>query len=722
MAAREIMAVEVAPGASNIANIANVYECYLTYSRKRMSALWNKASKLLDKTQRKYLKDIYDAKKGKYSTQEMMATPIIYRINTTTEMGRLGYGRYYSSPAGAECLESTIRGTLLCQTHTDVDIKNCHPTLIYQYAKTLGLEMPFLEYYARNTDRVRSQLMADTGLTKKQVKDLFIITLYNGIPDNIKHSAIETNGMVSHKLLEDIGREMKAFTTVVKASGLHNELWEALGRLKKKNRDGSFISYIIQREERRVVEVMMAFSSQKNLNVDAIAYDGFAFRGSIDDSFLRDAEHHVLSSLQYRIELEKKPWDSIPDEQLFAEGDTAQYQTMRTEFEKNHAYYRVNNTIVEMDGERLLTFSLEHARVAFNTLRLDDEKEPLFIKKWIDDPHRRIVNKLVLKRDEDVGDGEFNLFTGLAYKKLSEEILQEDRDQYVSVFNDLLRSVCGDDEPTFQYVLRYFAHLLTDMSDEPIGVAIFFISYQQGTGKDTLMKIIRHLVGETHTAHHNGDTFWDKHNTASSMAFLEYVEDAPRDFITKANLGLFKNKITSDVRSYNPKNKDAYSVQNRCHSVVTTNETSLLNLEDSDRRIYPIVCSTRLMKTDWARIYRLIKTPAFLQAVGEYLESISYKDWDLHKIPETDFRAEVKGLSKTSEARFLESFAVNGLDKTEMKDLYPLYQKFCVEQSIPSCLNAISLGRKLLPYVGTLIKRETDSRKITWYWIDKVSP
>ena len=128
------------------------------------------------------------------------------------------------------------------------------------------------------------------------------------------------------------------------------------------------------------------------------------------------------------------------------------------------------------------------------------------------------------------------------------------------------------------------------------------------------------------------------------------------------------------------------------------------------------------MKTDWAKIYRLIKTPAFLQAVGEYLEGISYTDWDLHKIPETDFRAEVKGLSKTSEARFLESLGEKGLDNTEMKDLFPLYQKFCIEQSIPSCFNAISLGRKLLPYVGTLVKRETDSRKITWYWVDKVSP
>ena len=707
-------AAEEAPGATNIATIANVYECNLTYSRKRMSALWNKGARMMDKTQRKYLKDIYDAKKGKYCTQEMMSTPIIYRISTTNEMGRLGYGRYYSSPAGAECLECIIRGTLLRDTHTDIDIKNCHPCLIYQYAQNkFGFHMRHLEFYAKNTDRVRAQLMADTGLTKQQIKDMFIITLYNGIPDTLSHTPLEINGMASHKILEDIATEMKAFTVLVKNSGEHTALWEALGRLKKKNRDGSFISYVIQREERHVAEAMLVFMDTKQVKVDALAYDGFAVRGAVEDTLLREAEAHVKATLNYEIVLERKPWECIPDRELFDEGESEQYVALRTEFEKTHAYYRSGNSIVELSDRGFFNFALDHARVAFNTLRLDDEKQPLFIQNWMNDPHRRIVDSLVLKPIEETDPSEFNLFRGYAYKRLQVDVSPEDRERHITFFNNLLRAICGDEDASFQYVLRFFASLISRPFGDPIGVAIIFVSYQQGTGKDTLMKIIRSLVGDAHTAHHNGTTFWEKHDTSSDAAFLEYVEDAPRDFITKANLGLFKNMITGEVRKFNPKNKPGYSVQNRCHTVITTNETALLNLEDSDRRIFPIVSSTRMMNEDWVAVYRLIKEPAFLQSIGEYLESISLDNWNPRRIPDTEFRREVIELSKTSESRFLES--INRLDPIEMKTLFPMYQAFCTEHGIPACLNSISLGKKLLPYIGSLIQKRTDHRGVNWY-------
>lgn len=705
---------ENAPGITTVSTHGHVYELIATYSTKMMSTLWERRSKM-EKAQVAILKGLYDAKKGKYSSSQIMGTPVIYRHSVSNEMGRLGYGRYYSTPSGFECLEGIIRGTLLHKTHTNVDIKNCHSTIIYQYARSIHhLEMGHLEYYATHTDEVRAKLMKDCGLTKQQVKDLFTITLYNGYTKAHCHQPLTIgDGMVTHQILTNIKQEISAFTALLKTEERHAALLSAVRKTKERNIDGSFVSYVIQREERLILDALIRQLQRDNIKVDSLDYDGYTVRGVLDTVYLRNGEAAVRNDLGYSITLEIKEFEFIPDSELKDEKEDVEYLRMKEGFEKNHAYYRSANAIVEMGKSGLMTFTLEHANEAFNHLLLDDEKNPLFITRWRKDPTRRIVDKLVMKENPD--DDEFTLYRGLHYKTIQCEIEPDIRQVHIDHFRDLLSCACGDDPIASGYVLCWFANLIQNPLTIP-KTCLLFYSRTQGTGKDTLLKIIISIVGPTHSAHHpNSGSFWEKHSTLSSTAIFEYVEDAGIDYLTEANSAEFRGRITAPLRNFNPKNKNPYQVENMTHHCASTN--ILFKLEESDRRILPLSASTRLLAQNWYEVYKKIETPEYILAVGEFLESYDLGEWRPHPLPETAYRANIKEVSRGSEQLFLESLE-EGREFT-LGALYTEYRQYCLEREYPFCRSALSFSRKLVPFYGVYVEKGRDEKNNCRYRVSR---
>ena len=178
---------------------------------------------------------------------------------------------------------------------------------------------------------------------------------------------------------------------------------------------------------------------------------------------------------------------------------------------------------------------------------------------------------------------------------------------YEAHFHDLMKAVCGDDDITYQYVLRWFANMIQNPLSAPVGTALMFYSRVQGTGKDTLLKIIMSVIGRLHSAHHSGTSFWEKHSTKSSSAIFEYVEDVGLDYLTEKNIGSFRNLLTSPLRTYNPKGEKPFDVDNKIHHAFSAN--FVFNLDDTDRRIFPISASTRLVHQNWTKVYELINRP-----------------------------------------------------------------------------------------------------------------
>lgn len=648
--------------------------------------------KEIDRTQLSHLLAIQDKTKG-LNEFEVAYDFKTAKMDKDCRVAMLGYGRIYGPIGSAEYLDNTYRHNLYADTEHDIDIRNCHPTLLIQLAQRQGINLPQLRIYVENREEYLREAMdyykrmGVSEMTRADMKTMLIATLYGA----------------QGTIFDPIRVELDYLTNVLKAQ--HPTLFEVVDSLKQKNKNGAFLAYIAQTEERKCLQAMDAYFFTHGRSVDALAYDGLMIRKESPDEIfpeelLRRAEAFVLEQTGYEIHLEIKPMEKTIDEKKLMtkeEKEDATYETMKQDFESNHFYFESTNTIIRKNANGSLQhFELRHARVAFNGLLLGKNKQGkpiLFIDKWIEDPSRKIIRDLVMKMPHECADDEYSLFQGFDYQRIHEKVEPEDEKEFITMFQDLVMANSGDEETVYNHVMNGFAHMI-QRPFEKMGILTAFATPDQGTGKDTLMLIISKVIGPSHTAHYTStEQYWDKHDTLMEGAIFVYLEEACARQ-NKEREGQLKSRITSSTLNCNPKGVKGYSVPNVANQYMTTNDAEPFKITEQDRRGFLIKPSSRLKDQDWNRVYDMIKRPAFIQTIGHYLEQISLAGWRPNQFPETQIKTEMKLISKTSEHLFMEQW--NSKGKWVLgRDLYRTYKTFCEENELPFCHNVISFCKKL---------------------------
>ena len=93
---------------------------------------------------------------------------------------------------GYHNISRPIRHTLCDNKYIDIDIKNCHPSILYQISLKTNLKLDFLKDYIDNRDKIFDHyynyfsLDKDNKDHKDLIKNLFIRILYYGSYDNWK--------------------------------------------------------------------------------------------------------------------------------------------------------------------------------------------------------------------------------------------------------------------------------------------------------------------------------------------------------------------------------------------------------------------------------------------------------------------------------------------------------------------------------------------------------
>jgi hypothetical protein len=695
-------------------------KCYETtqyFDRKMMSLLWSNTK--IDKAERDKLKMLYDTKKKKSTEINECSASVMYKLTVTTP-GRLGYGRYYSHPVGLERLEKSVRGTLCRKLYDDLDIVNCHPVIIHQYAKRhFNQDMPNLLYYISNRDAVFAQMKKDFYLSKEEVKTQILKVLYGGLPAWLfDYEPFIKNLDIAPKLFEDISEEMKILTGALIARKDHDELYQALKRDKGSNVKGRFLSLIVQREERTCLDALIAYITSQNLHADVPSYDGCMIRGvgSCTPEIIAGTEKAIFDATGYAVRLAIKAMDYYTEEALVSSHvkENDEYQTLKNKWEADHFYFKPLNTICEIDrSNNIKHYDIGHSMEAFNMWKLkEDEKEILFLDKWRKDPTRRVIEEFVMKMPEECLPHEYSLFKGFAYQRITCDVTEEERSKYITFFEDLLHAVCNDEPEVYTYLLKYFGHLI-QCPFKKTDVAIYLCSYQQGTGKDTFMGIIGRVIGSQHFAHYSdAETYWGKHNTMKEGAIIEYMEDADESY-TKGHVGAMKSRITGSSITVQPKGKTEYNCPNIANQIATLQDPKLFSFEDSDRRGNLIMCSSRLKNIDWKEKYKMIIDPKFTFTIGKYLENVILGEWNPRLFPETEFKQEVKNITRQSEKIFLEQYT--NAEWVSSVDFFKEYKLYCQENDLPHAMNTKSFGLRILPYRGTLIEKKISSHNEPFY-------
>lgn len=681
--------------------VVRQYKCIQLFDRNTLSILWANRDKL-DPEQVSMLKVLYDDKKR--GTEQ--SKPVIYKLSCNIP-GKLGYGRYYGNKGSIEMLKKDIRATLCSKYYIDIDISNCHPCLIVQLAENkYNLTMPNLKQYVHNRKSIINDSCLNYNMTPESVKTLILKILYNGI----------INQTVPN-IFKDIQKEMKLFTSTLVNSNTHRELFEYC-KTNKDNVYGSFAAFVVQTEERKCLDAIIQYLNENGYSVDVLAYDGCMIRHS--DIDLTEIETFVMNATGYRITLARKEMVPINfEEQGFAMDDgavqasesDALYEAMKLEWEKSHFYFKPANTVVEVDETGSINhYSIAHASETFNTLKLgadSDGNDIQFLKRWRNDPSRRIVDRLVYKHVDDCLPNEASLFQGFSYKKIVEPTCPE----AIGVFENILRAVCGDDQAVFVYVRNTFAHMIQNPF-EKTGICTIFASKTQGTGKDTVMLWVSKVLGN-HVAHYtDDDTFWGQYDTRKEGAVLMYLEEAG-SAANKAKSNALKARITCEDFTVNPKGLKAYSVKNIARYFMTTNETCPVKFEESDRRFLIVTPSDRLASSKtgdygfWTRVYReLNSNPGWLRAVGEYLESVDVSDWNPRFMPETEIRRLAADLvAETPERLFLTQWEGSNVPASQ---LYSEYKSFCIQNDLRYKPSLISFGMAISTMSDMIIRTKTE--------------
>ena len=81
-------------------------------------------------------------------------------------------GRLFAQSASLQNLPREFRGAIGGNYH-DIDMVNCHPSILLQYCKKNDIKSDALEYYVNNRIEVVEKIMTDYSLDKGDVKQLF---------------------------------------------------------------------------------------------------------------------------------------------------------------------------------------------------------------------------------------------------------------------------------------------------------------------------------------------------------------------------------------------------------------------------------------------------------------------------------------------------------------------------------------------------------------------
>ena len=203
-------------------------------------------------------------------------------------------GRLYAGKFSYQQMHRNLRNFLACDIYTDFDIVNCHPVLLSQLCSVHNIPVDFI-HKLQNRDALCTEL----GISKETLKDeLRLVT------NKEDHRS-------KYKVLSDIHTEL--YKVVVPALKMHYpSIVGWVPEEKTWNRNGSFLSYVLNYTESIIIEKYVQYFKSIRVNVHSIIHDGILIekKHQVNSSTLRNADDYVFEHTGFRVNLVDKPMES----------------------------------------------------------------------------------------------------------------------------------------------------------------------------------------------------------------------------------------------------------------------------------------------------------------------------------------------------------------------------------------------------------------------------
>jgi P4 family phage/plasmid primase-like protien len=255
------------------------------------------------------------------------------------------FGRVNPEKAlGGHSIRREIRHTLFRDYLMDIDIKNAHPTFLYQITKYLKLKNKYLERYINNRDEILNKIMELHKITRDNAKSLLIRLLYLGSYSEWK----KENNINEEEHIEFLDKFSKEIWTLSKYIIEKNPELQNYLIQRNKTKTSSIISYYLQSIECLVLEELYNYCKNNNIidKIGILSNDGLMIpKEKYNDDLLNKFSDLIKEKYELDIKFENKPLnqgyslEEIEKNQLETTEIERFFKELDSLYNKDHFYY-----------------------------------------------------------------------------------------------------------------------------------------------------------------------------------------------------------------------------------------------------------------------------------------------------------------------------------------------------------------------------------------------
>ena len=574
---------------------------------------------------------------------------------------KCGYGRVQPKRFSLSIIRKAVRHTL-CegQDYVDIDIKNCHPTILYQLCKKADIPCLVLEQYVKNRENMLEQVGSILNMCKEEAREeakiLFIRLMYMG---SVRKWKEEMNIDKVPEFCNEFRNEMKYISSYFEQA--NPDMSKEIKAFKEKNKavkTDCFLSYYLQEKERRVLETIYKRLEEKVENDCVLCYDGIMIKKKDHDieTIMTECQDAILNELGLDLKLEVKPLsnslkDQLEDAEPYkytvpeAYKDTISTKYLSTLDYPEQKRYTDRFVVKVLFPQPIWIICQKYEDDGFQTNRYTDSNfrstymnVPGFAKKYMKDTNIRVYNREVFEPYNGVFNPmqdnlqNYNLFKG--YSLAIQKQILNPQDKIMKIFLDILLNLCEGNERVRNFFL---INLAFKVQFPNIKIPFCFIfTGPQGIGKNVIMAAIGRIFGFTHyyETHKPADLFGNHAEGFLNKLLVVLNECEGRDTINYESC--LKQAVTDIKLTLNQKNLRPIVIKNYAMMVILTNKSNPIPMDVVTReRRYVVVKGTskylesKYSSRFWSKLVKRLQSDEFTKHLYDYLckMDVSNIDW-----------------------------------------------------------------------------------------------
>ena len=588
--------------------------------------------------------------------QKVNQLEVTYKLGKNIKEGLTG--RWIANRSiGLQGLSREIRNSLASDYYWDVDIVNCQVVLLLQLGKKYGFKVDQLEYYCNNREKLFADMIEEKegDVSRDDLKERFIALLFGG------YTKTSDPKWIVEKFYPEIKKLMSNL------ADKFPDVYKRCVKSKPANPQGSCCAHILQTEERKCLMALDEFLLLNKRSLDVFIHDGGYVRKLLNEKefpseLLPKASEHIEKKTGYKVKLALKkiectiliPTDDIPIDK--------KYETVKEQFEIHNFKCREDSKFYNTE-EGLTIRTRDALKVAFEDLSYQDYdkhgkvKEIPFLggrnQRWFTDYQMRCYNKVRLLPPPLVcPEGVYNSWMGFAVEKVVPSPSDDDRKNFQIVL-DHIKMLCNNDDPVFEYVLDWLAHMF-QFPAHIAGTSLLFKG-KQGLGKNNFYRLIERMIGNNYCDYTDNpelDVFGTFNSSLSTK--LLFLFDEVSGSVGFKYSDRIKGLITGDKIKINEKNMKSEPQTNYIRYLFFTNNSFPVKIEDGDRRFMTIVSDCDSKGKAYGQHFEKEITPNLQvqRLFYDFLLQRDVKNRDWEDRPETELTKELKLVSRAKELQF----------------------------------------------------------------------